>query len=133
MATLNNKIFNLTNDVKELTKLTKEAWSEMMQYACLKALTKHRLEIMKFVDACGKAESKKHVQKLQKFIRNLHELENIPLTSATYIKRILTPLKQEREHFELFKAGSVTNVLSIETITQIETESATEAEALLAA
>ncbi len=96
MATLNNKIFNLSNDVKELTKLTKEAWSEMMQYACLKALTKHRLEILKLVDVLGKENSRKHVQKLQKFVKNLYDLEQIPLSSKTYIKQILTPLKTER-------------------------------------
>ena len=134
MATLNNKLFDLKNDIKELTKLTKDAWSEMMQWACIKALTKFRFTLLLFVSELGDSgKVKKHTKRLQGFMAELKRLEDLPLNSKTYIKQILVPLKGLREEFETFKKGSILNTFSETKIELIELQAERQAEETLKA
>jgi hypothetical protein len=131
---LMEKILDLRGAHKEAKEATKLHWNEMMSYASMKALLAHRIEILLFIENLGSSGNvKKHTKRLQAFMTKLNELENIELNSKTYIKQVLTPLKKEREEFEAFKKGSVTNVLSTAQITLIETTAERMAETQLAA
>lgn len=125
-----DKIFDMSNDKKALDAEIRINWNDMMANASLRSILCLRLEVLKFISTVGSStEVRKHAKKLQEFSARITALESLPLNSKTYIKQILTPAKAIRSDFDSWKKGSITNAISPTVIKLIELEAEIESKA----
>jgi len=109
---------DLNVDLGGYTAKTKLAWNDMMKFASLKKLCFVRIQLTEYISEVGKV--KKHRTKLSGFFSRLVALENIDLSSKTYIKKVLSPAKELLIDFEEWKKLSVTNMVTEEKKAVIE-------------
>ena len=133
MATINDVIFNLSQDKKELSELTKFHWNEMMSCASLKGIISFRIELMTFIDHLSNNYEQNKVRKLQKQLKRyfdfIREVEAVELNSSNYIKNILAPMKKMRAEFKSWKKHSnITKLLSERSVKLIEKDAKKQAE-----
>ena len=111
MSTIQGIITGLSGEVATLDGEIAEHWGLMMKGASIRGVLRAKLQttkLMQVLQDSGSEErkAKRYKKRLSEFLAEIQRIEAIELSSKTYIKQILAPLKTLREDFASWVKGS---------------------------